>query len=148
MHHPSTELVAAAWLRSLPDITDAMVASTLPKDHTTWEATGFLTVTPAGGTPHPDVPVRAPLVQVDAYATRVGSQRPPHGEAAALLEVVIASCWDEGDKATDLTIKTGYHRARVLGVSCAREPQRLYGDEQGLAKYSTDLQFHWLELPA
>ena len=41
VHHPSTELVAAAWLATLPGITSSMVASTLPKDHATWEATGL-----------------------------------------------------------------------------------------------------------
>ena len=147
MYHPSTELVAAAWLATLPGITSAMVASTLPKDHATWEATGFYVVTPAGGTPHPDIPIRRPLVQVDHYATKVGSQRPPHAKASTGLEDVINACWNEGDRAVDVATKAGYYGARILAVTCAREPISLYGDEQSLAKRSTDLQFHWVELP-
>lgn len=149
-HHPSTELVARAWILSLPDVPAGTVAATLPAPvdgHYPWEATGFYTVTPAGGTPHVDIRVRRPLVQVDAYATKYGSQRPPHGRAAAMLESIVNSCWDDdGDHAHDLDVKTGYYRVRVYAVSCAREPQRLYGDEQSLAKYSADLQFHWAEL--
>ena len=148
MHHPTTELVAAAWLATLPGFTSAMVASNLPKAHETWEATGFLTVTLAGGVPTLDVPVRNPVVQVDAFATKRGSSRPPWDKAARLADVVVNACWDDGNHAIDLDVKTGYERARVLTVHTVREPQRLYGDEQSLAKYSVDLQFHWFEIPA
>ena len=63
---PTAELVAQAWLATIPGITSSMVATVLPAKAPSWAATGFLVVATAGGNSEMYVPVHRSLVQVDA----------------------------------------------------------------------------------
>lgn len=145
--HPSVELVTCAWLATLPGVTSGMVASTLPKlADSDWTSTGFLTVTPAGGVPDVYVPTRASLVQVNSWAAKKNAQRPPWGQANELAEVVVAGCWDRGQH-RDLTVKSGYNRARVFAVQATMDPQRIYSDESSYASYRVDVRIDWCEIP-
>lgn len=47
------ELVAEAWLKA---VVGDRVSTSLPKDNTSWAASGFVTLTTVGGTPNAYVP--------------------------------------------------------------------------------------------
>ena len=68
------ELVATAWLKT---VVGDRVATTLPKDNTSWSASGFCTLVTAGGTPNLYVPLREPVIGVDCWAVNPQSQKPP-----------------------------------------------------------------------
>lgn len=142
---PSSELVAVAWLATLPGITSSMVGTTLPADTSTWATNGFLTVTTAGGTPGLEVPIRSPLVQVDVWAVKVGAQRPPWGHADQLAQKVVAGCYGATSGPRNLTLHAGPSTGTaVLRAAWATmEPQRLYGDDSSYARFRLDIRLDW-----
>lgn len=145
MLHPSSVQVFTAWLATLPGLSASMVATTLPKDPATWEANGFITATVAGGSMGVDVPLRDPLIQVDAWACKANTARPPWGKAHALAELVINSGWARGQRA-DVTYRDGYYPARVSAVWAVSEPLPLYDDASSYARVRVDFRLTWMEL--
>jgi hypothetical protein len=144
---PSSELVAAAWIGSLPGYSPNMVATTLPKDPTSWASTGFVTVTPAGGSPAVDVPTRWSLIQVDTYRASVNSGKPPWGEASHLAEGIIKACWDDNQQ-TNVTVRAGYNVARLYSVWAVSDPIRMWDDPSSYARWRFDLRMTWTTLAA
>ncbi len=146
---PSTERIVAAWLATIPGITPAMVATSLPTDTGTWASTGFLTVEPVGGIPGIDVPVRQPLVQVNAWAVKPGAQRPPWGLSDSLMETVVRACVGQMvGRRVDVTLSVGNPpstaTARVLSVWAVSEPRRLWSDDSSYAHRSVDIRCSWV----
>jgi hypothetical protein len=84
---PTAELVALAWLATIPGITSSMVATILPAKSPTWATTGFLVAATAGGNSELYIPVHRSLVQVDAVCFTADSQRPPWGRVDQLAQV-------------------------------------------------------------
>src|SRR5260370_17284332 len=83
---PNDELVAIAWIGSIPNFTASIVATQLPetanKDGTpaAWVITppkGFVTVSVVGGGEDDNLPIYRPVMQVDCWATNPGSHNPP-----------------------------------------------------------------------
>jgi hypothetical protein len=141
---PTSELVALAWLRTLPGVTPGMVAATLPAV-ASWQDTGFYTVTGAGGVPEVDLPVRRPLVQVDCWASKAAAGRPPWGWADQLAQAVIDACYGRLGNPVTLTVTAGSNTAtaRLLGAWAASEPQRVYGDDASYARKRVDVRLDW-----
>lgn len=144
---PSSELVAAAWIGSLPGFTPAMVATTLPKDTTSWAATGFVTVTPAGGSPSVDVHTRWSLIQVDTWGASLNSGKPPWGPASDLAETIVRACWDDNQQ-VNVAVRPGYNVARLYGVWAATDPIRIWDDTSSYARWRFDLRLTWCTLEA
>jgi hypothetical protein len=145
----NSELVAAAWIASIPAFT-AGVSTQLPQDTTTWVEHGFVTVQTVGGSPHEYVPLRRPVVQVDAWATQAATpgrttSKPPWFKAAHLIEWIVRETYHDDRICRLLTLKPNYPKARVLTVSPAIEPRRVYGVEVGTARYTVDLFMQWGE---
>jgi hypothetical protein len=148
---PTSELVALAWLGTLPDLTTNMVDTTLPADQDTWAELGFVTLGAdsggiIGGTPNKDMPLRAPVVSVHCWAVAPGSARPPWNKAAVLAEQVVAGTFDETTMRRILTLPAGYSAARLNEAYPLTEPRRIPGDQGGYAHYQLDLQMHWVAL--
>lgn len=141
----NTELVAVAWLRGVAGLSSSMVATTLPTDNSSWAASGFVTVRAVGGAPGIYVPLRSPVVTVDAWGVNPGSSKPPWFQAAALLEAVDLGC-RAADVSRELTLPSGYPGARVLTAYLLSEPRRAYGDQGDYAHYIADLALHWVDL--
>lgn len=150
---PNDELVAAAWIASIPGLTPAMVGTQLPPDVNpdgsvaSWIATGFVTVSVVGGNPDPLLPVSRPVLQVDCWATVPGSNKPPWGKAAALASVIRNATWDRIRTPRPLAAAVNgieYPLAVVQGAYLATAPRRLYDDQGDYARYEFDLVLSWI----
>lgn len=142
---PTAELVAQAWLATIPGITSGMVATVLPAKATSWESTGFLVVATAGGNSELDIPVHRSLVQVDVACFTADSQRPPWGRADQLAQRVADACYGATSRAAQLTLTAGPStgRATLFSAWLSSEPQRLYGDDGSIARKRLDVMLAW-----
>jgi hypothetical protein len=150
---PDDELVAVAWLASIPGFTRAMVDTQLPPgvnpDGSTaaWIGTGFITVAVAGGGPDPLLPVDRPVLQVDCWATVPGSNKPPWRKAAALASAIRYATRDRirTPRPLSTTINGAeYPLAVVQSAYLATAFRRLYDDEGDYAHYQGDLALNWI----
>lgn len=145
-HLPSAELVAVAWLKTVAGVPETAVATTLPGDSASWSASGFVQVRTVAGNPNPDVPLRTPVVQADAWANNADSQKTPWGKASAIAEAIVAGAYAFLAPRL-LVMPVGFHDARLLSVWPVTEPRRMLGDEAGFARVSVDFAMSWVVLP-
>lgn len=139
---PTTELVACAWLAGVPGLSSGMVATQLPRDNTSWAASGFVTVRTIGGQPSMYTPLRSPVIAVDAWAVNPTSNKPPWFQANGIMELIRAGC-----EATNghrwVTLPAQYGPAQVTSVYFVTEPQRVYTDQGGYARYNASVALNW-----
>jgi hypothetical protein len=147
------ELTCMAWIGSVPGITPQMVATTLPADTNPngsvadWVRSGFVTISVVGGNPDAALPVNRPVMQVDTWATKPGSNRPPWWMAANLASMIRRATWDRHNIPRPLTITANgvaYPSAVVLSAYMATAFRRLYDDAADYARYSGDLALQWV----
>lgn len=146
--YATTELVAQAWIASIPGW-QAQVGEQLPADNTTWAETGFVAVAVAGGSPDVDIAIKKPVVQVDCWACSPGSNKPPWGMANNLAEQIRAACYDHTTFGRELRPQLNgvvYPTAKATTVYPLTEPHRMYGDVGDNAGYSFDLMLNWVQL--
>lgn len=140
------ELVAEAWLKT---IVGDRVATTLPKDNSSWAASGFCTLVTAGGTPNMYVPLREPVIGVDCWANNPQSQKPPWNKAAMLAEAIVAACQDHRNIGQTVTLPSGYPAAAVRSAYVTGDPRRIPDDPSSYARYSIPgLALAWVEVPS
>jgi hypothetical protein len=148
--HCPNDLVCAAWIRTIPGLTADGVAAQLPSDETSWAANGFVVVPmTVGGSPHDTMPLRRPVVQVEAWGTVPGSDKLPWGIPNQLCEQIRAGTYDRLNFGRPLAITSGpvaYPSARVLSAKVMTEPRRVFSDAGDYAGYQMDLQFQWVQL--
>jgi hypothetical protein len=145
--HATNDLVAVAWLRTLPGLSADGVATQLPADETKWAANGFVVV-PAhvGGSPHSNMALRRPVVQVDCWGTVPGSDKLPWGIPSQLAEQIRAGTYDRTTFGRLLEITAGgvsYPYARVKSARMMTEPRRVWSDAGDYAGFSFDLALQW-----
>lgn len=143
--HATTELVTQAWLKS---VVGDIVATKLPRDNTSWAASGFLTVATTGGNTGLYVPLRSPVVSADCWAVNPQSGRPPWNKATSLAERIVAATYDPAYTPQLVTLPSGYAQARVLTVYSAYEPRRVPDDPGSYARMSLGLVVNWIEVPS
>lgn len=151
---PTSELVAMSWLKANAPAFGATadkIATTLPRDASTWFDTGFITVRAIAGTNYqPNGTRRTSIVQLDAWWSpstgAMSSGKVPWGKANALMEAVVA--------ATEHPV-TGYSSRVPLALPdyvpvvvlaaypAYGEPMRMEGDPNGYARYQMDLAIDW-----
>lgn len=149
---PNDEIVAVAWIASVPGLSDAMVGTTLPPDvnqygRPTWASTGYVTVAVAGGNPDALLPVNRPVIQVDCWASVPGSGKPPWLQAAAIAQAIQHATWERHNISRPLSVSAGgvaYPRAIVQGASMATSFRRIYDDAGDYARYQGDLWLSWI----
>lgn len=145
---PDSITVAGTWIRSLPDVPASKVNTTLPAVDQ-WVDTGFIQVYGVvGGTPHLDAPIHQPVVQVDAWAARLNSERPPWDKASALMDLVVGQCTGPERNSIMKDLVIGSNTVRVLWVYPISEPRKPpqgldTGDPASFARLTVDLQFAW-----
>ncbi len=140
------ELVATAWLKT---VVGDRVATTLPKDNTSWAASGFCTIVTAGGTPNLYVPLREPVIGVDCWAVNPQSQKPPWNKAAALAEAIQAACYEHRSIPQAVALPAGYPAALVRSAYTTGEPRRIPDDPSSYARYTIPgLAISWVEVPS
>lgn len=156
--HPTTELVAMAWIGSIPsqfgNFTPSMVA-TQPPPEQNWPLNedglgNFITVTVVGGTPMPGVPISQPIVEVKAYATKPGSNKPPWFAANDLISRIWLATMSKlpgvfGRKLDIVANGVQYAPASCLEAIVHTEPRRMYSDARNWACYSVDMSLSWRE---
>lgn len=146
--HTTTDLVAVAWLRTLPGLVADGVATQLPADETTWAANGFVVVpVQVGGTPHATMPLHRPVVQVECWGTVPGSDKLPWGIPNQLAEQIRFGTYDRNNFSRLLLISAGgvqYPAARVLSARMMTEPRRVWHDQGDYAGYQFDLAFQYV----
>jgi hypothetical protein len=149
------ELVAAAWIATIPGLNRDMVGSQLPPDanedgsQASWVGNdaGFVQVAVVGGTSDPLLPVKRPVMQVDCWATLPGSNYPPWTQANRLAETIQYATWDRYNIARPLTITLNgvvYPAAVVQSAYLTTRPRRITDDAGDYARYSFDLALQWV----
>lgn len=155
--NPNNDLVAEKWVGGVPGLVPAMVATTLPRDVTTWTtiqtAKAFVVVTVIAGNQDLHLPIRKPVVQVDCWATRIGSTNPPWGTANLVAEMIRENIDARPvlyKRRLTFTDKGDYRAALVQEAIMRTEPRRAItpgtptGDEAGYARYMFDLELQWV----
>jgi hypothetical protein len=155
---PTDELVACAWISTIPGFSPSFVATQLPdpanKDGTPadWVATppyGFVVVTVVGGNEDDWLPVYRPVMQVDCWSTKPGSNKPPWFRANRLAKHISAATRDRHTLNRQLTIAANgvaYPSASVQRAAMLTSPRRMYDDVGDFARYQFDLQLSWIML--
>lgn len=149
---PDDEIVAAAWIATIPGFSAAMVGTVLPPDANpdgspaAWITTGYVTVATAGGNPDPMLPVSRPVIDVRCWAAVPGSNRPPWQMARALGNAITAATWDRftfGRPLVPAVNGVEYPVAVVQSAYMASTFRRLYADEADYACFWGDLALTW-----
>lgn len=152
-YYPTNELVGVAWLVAyVPGFTSAMVGPSLPKDTTKWAASGFVQVSAlAAGTPNVDIPLRRPVLQIDAWGTAntsgtASSIKPPWNLAAQLIEAIRIATEDAqtGHYGKSIDVKANYRQARIQAAYLVTEPVKVDDDPSGYARFTADLAIDWV----
>lgn len=142
---PHGELVAQAWLRQLQGVPSNGVSTTLPKDNSTWAASGFVVIEVVGGTPDLYNPISNPVVSIKCYACSLNSSQPNWGKANQLAEIIKLNGYGTVDSVNNAQRVVGlapqYQNARVLLAYPVSEPRRMPGDEARFALYQFEMQF-------
>lgn len=146
-YHPNTELVAVAYLKTVPGL-GSNVATDLPQDNSTWSASGFVQVMTVGGTPNAYSPIARPVVSVDCWAVSPNSSKPPWGKANQLAEDIRAAVHGGVLLPQRVTVGAAYAKADVVEARILSEPRRIPDDDADYAHFSLDLELHWIEVPS
>lgn len=154
---PSDDLVAAAWIGSIPGFTTAMTGRKLPPDTllpdsngntlpAPWLQTGFVTVAVVGGTPDPLLPVHRPVIEVKCWATLPGSNDPPWEWAKALGTAILHATWDRFTISRRLVPQLDgvtYPAVSVQSAYMATHFRPLFADVADYACIQGDLALSW-----
>lgn len=148
--HTPNDLVAVAWIATIPGLVADGVATQLPTDETGWAANGFVQVPlSVGGTPHEYVPVRQPVVQVECWATFPDSDKLPWWKANQLAEQIRYGTYARNGAARAVAITAGgtqYPSAAVRTARMMTEPRRIWSDIGDYAGYTFDLYLSWTQV--
>jgi hypothetical protein len=160
LKHPTSPLVARAWLALIPGITAAMTGTSLPRIPTNtlpnWCATGFLTVQTVGGSPDIETLRAQPVVSVKCWA--VNATQPTAGGPVAVQAKIP---WARSEQLAE-TVRhasypmqrafaqrllsmpvAGYAQASVLSAWLLTEPRPLQ-DISGYACHQIDISLTWV----
>jgi hypothetical protein len=141
-HHPSPELVAVAWAKTVGgDVDPTKVATTLPGDATTWATSGFVVATVMTGNADRDLPWFEPVVSFDCWTAAPNSNKAPWGQASAMAAALQWATYRRTFPA--LTMPAEFYPVRLLGVSAVNGPTRVPGDEAGFARVRLDVALSW-----
>lgn len=144
--HPSSTLVMVEWLRQTLGVP---AAATLPPP-AGWASTGFLTVTPVGGTPGVYVPDRAPVMQVDCWGANLAaagsdkvSRKVPLQQANELADKVVLATYTY--QPAPVTLPAQFLPVWVESLIAVSEVRWVPEAASPLAHFSVDVQLRWAE---
>jgi PKD repeat protein len=140
---PNNDLVARAWVGSISALPANKVGLSLPSDETTWESTGFVQLRVTGGSPDPDIPERAPVIEVNCYAVKIGSSKAPWNLASQLAEIIVNETYRTDAAARLVNPGTNYGFALVQSATVVSEIRRITSDVGSYAHVQFDLALRW-----
>lgn len=147
-HAPTSSLVARAWLRSvLP--AQVGVDRKLPEQPTAdMRSHGFVVLTGVGGSPDPDVPMRAPVLGLRCWVAPTEKlDQQQWGAAERLAGWVLTATYEHPVTGLrlDLAAFGAYRPARVHTVVPLSEPREAPDDPGKYAAVDLDLHLFWTE---
>jgi len=153
--HPTSELVAIAWLANIPGLPVGGMATSIPKQED-WPVgddniSRFVSVRVVGGSPlRAQAPVANPVLEFSTWACRLESNKPPWHAAAQMAEIIRVASYERayGVYGVALHMNPGgrqYANASVMGVTLHTEPRRMYADPRNYAHYQFDASMTWKE---
>lgn len=149
-YHPTDELVAVAWLKTIPALGDG-VATTLPTDTATWPTLGtpagpiFVQITIVGGAVELEYNRTEAIIGVACWAASPTSGKPPWGRASQVAALVRDAATSQRGGGV-VTMPVGYGPAVVETVYPASPPRRILSDPADYARYDLDLNLRWIEV--
>jgi hypothetical protein len=153
---PDSYLVAAAWFRQLLGLDSSRVGQILPPrklaDGSTapWVTDGgFLELTSVSALASADeLELYQDVFQVDAYAAKADSVKPPYGVASLLCERAYAATKARAGCSLFPTLPAAYVRAHVRTVNGITRPRRFPdADATGLARFQCEVMIDWTLFP-
>lgn len=159
IQHANSELVARAWLRTVPGLPVNQIGTTLPQDNSTWASSGYVQIISTSPLARSSkyFRYRAPVLTAHCWATNPNAQTPPWGKACDLAECIYDALLVEGNgiEGLDLGV-TGAPLVRVLQAWPLGEVKRIpwgfpsgqgsFVDPANTAHYTLDFQIAWAEL--
>lgn len=151
---PTAALVVVAWLgQRVPGFTPAMVATTLPRELSTWADAGFVQVTIIPGSVDSDSgATRSAVAQIDAWGINLagdgGAQaRPAVFKATRLAELIRRATEDDVQTfGRPVEMPTNYLPARVLAAYPMTDPTPVPDDPSGYGRVTFDFALDWARL--
>jgi len=157
---PDSYLVLSAWLRQLLGLDSSRVGQILPPRSVLqpdgsvtvnpWVTDGgFLELTSVSALAHPDeLEIYQDVFQVDAYAAKADSVKPPYGVASLLCERAYAATKARVGCSISPTLPAAYVRAHVRTVNGITRPRRFPdSDATGLARFQCEVMIDWTLYP-
>jgi len=141
---PSAQQVTIAWLKTIPELNAADVASTLAliKD---WSGQDFIVAgVGLGGIPRQGMATRFPVIQVDCFAKAPNSSRPAWNRASMSAEAILDATYGAGQSNTNLEIPGGFMAAYLSSVEAMSFPRRVENDQAAIARYTLDVQMTYI----
>lgn len=150
--YPDAEIVAAAWIMSIPGIEIDLADWRLPWDLNTPVINGYAQLTVVGGVPKQDVPYYETVMQIDCWVESPSEDRIFRMQASALAKQIQYATYDRKHVKRGVTPQPylwngqtiTYANAHVSDVYCLQEPHRIVSpDNQLYEGYSFDAMFTW-----
>lgn len=141
LDQPTTELVAAAWLRT--HTVGIPWATTLP-EREKWEGDVFGVVSVVGGSPAPEYALRQPVVQIDVWAAQRNSGRPLRALANQYAELACRAMYGLGSFMENVVLPANYAPARIQSIWPISEPREIPSDPGSYGRYQFDAQCNWI----
>ncbi len=154
---PDGYLVAAAWFQAQLGLPGTQVGQILPprtladgRTASPWITSGgFLQLTSVSALASADeLEIYSDVFQLDAYAARPDSVKPPYGAASLLCQRAYAATKARAGCAVFPTLPAAYVRAHVRDVNGITRPRRFPGaDATGLARFQCEVMINWTLYP-
>lgn len=138
---PTGELVAVAWITNACGL---LAGTTLPRDETSWDSSGFVQVSAVGGSPGADTPIYNPVFSLDCWAVSPASNKPPWRRANQIAEIITAAGFQRETSAAVHVSIPGCMGALVADSYALTKPRRMPSDEARFARYQFDLSMHYM----
>lgn len=146
MNYADSPDIALAWLNTLDGLPADDTGNVLPGDPTLWATQGFVQVPMVvGGSPDVHLPMREPIVEINAWTNRPGTEEPPWRRAGHLANWIIRRMHAQRTP-LDLDLGGDYYPVRLHAVWAASEPRRITGDPSGYARVMFEAQMRWVVL--
>lgn len=138
---PTAELVGVHWVRTVDGVNADLVNTTLPAKSDDFEQYGFIQVTGVGGVPNPYNYMQNSVLQLDFWAYKQHSNRPPWAKANQLAMLVKRGVEDDARR---LSLPGTYLDALVRTVIVRTDPRRI--PDEAFARYSMDVVMAWTDI--
>lgn len=150
--YPDAEVVAAAWIMSIPGLTLDLADYQLPWDLNVPVLNGYVQLTVIGGPANQNVPIFTSMLQVDCWVEAPSEDRVFRMQASAIAKQIQYATWDRKNCPRGVTptpfLSSGttvtYANAHVSSAYVMQEPHKIQSTDNPMYEgYSMDMMFTW-----